>query len=59
MTNEFFEGYRAFLRGLTPDDNPKQNLYDKEEWLSGWKSARLDWIEHKVRNENELRPEND
>jgi len=55
----WYDGYRAFLHGKTPDENPFANQTPGYySWHNGWHCARMDFIEHKAKSTNPARPEN-
>jgi ribosome modulation factor len=43
MNDPYKEGYEAFSKGLSPDDNPyREQPEDKNKWDEGWEDGKID-----------------
>ena len=44
MNDPYNEGYEAFSKGLSPDDNPyREQPEDKKKWDEGWEDGKIRW----------------
>ena len=44
-SDQFWEGYHAYLEGISLRDNPYPNVddaYEQDEWDAGWNQAQMD-----------------
>ena len=43
MSDAYHEGYEAFGRGLTIDENPHaDDIQQRDRWTEGWEDAKID-----------------